>query len=354
MQHPSESPRLRRVAWGSLLALSASLAMTSGTAVSAQQDLLGPHLHPPSDIVSTYRLVPEPGNDILLSNAFVEVTVQGHRIVNFRTTTRAKRLNRTFDWIADMQRGTYRTFQQFGRPGELERVQEFLRSRGYRNPFPTREPNPIVAHVAGHRGPFAFFLRPAPPYIPMRVASAFYRTGTARPIASKATHLTAVQEGGPCNCCPTCECGGVWTARGQTRDLFGYGFLLNYTDARVLWNSSFSRPEWNECNFETWSGLTWCTALAPTDLGTHWYTAGCYDYGDHGPFDRYGSSQTTGVYYNYDFADDEQGTWVLHEVLAGVNGSQNFATQRWEAGGEFSSLLGTGTFSEFGSNSCTM
>jgi hypothetical protein len=107
---------------------------------------------------------------------------------------------------------------------------------------------------------------------------------------------------------------------------------------------------------ETYTTLVGCTALAPSDLGTNWYTAGCYDMGDgHGTWsDRYGKAQTTGIYYNYDFGWDSEVTWVQHDVAVAVDGNSTYAYQGWEAGGEFYWGLGYGTFSQYGSNSCTM
>jgi hypothetical protein len=212
--------RNTRLIAGLGIALLGAWTLTA-TGAKAQQgqpappdDLKGPHTHPPSDIVAVYPLLPETGSEVLLDGAVVQVTRQGHRIFGLRTRTRAKRLEMTFDWVADADRGTYRTFRQFGRPGERERVRQYMEERRYPNLFKPRARRiagllPAGLLPAGLLASFGF----VPPSIRVmgtpQPVPAFDRKPAPSPVESSPRIVPAQ---GPCNCCPTCECGGLWFA----------------------------------------------------------------------------------------------------------------------------------------------
>jgi len=335
---------LRRVS-GLLLSIAFLYLMTVvGQAVQYAETWM--HDHPPEDIVATWQLSKEDGAEVDLVDARIELSRDGHRIIRTTSATRARRLTRAYDWVVDGERLTYMTFLRTGRPQDEERLLKFIRERSgiRRMRAPGGQGLGGVLRRAALRGEWGW-LRPAT-WLPV------VRGEPKIEFANTPTSMQACE--GPCNCCPTCECGGRWHVRGYTRD--PAGIWTNTTTAQVNWNSSFSRPECNECYFETWTGGYFCQAFAPTSGWTYWYTSGCYLQEDHGTVqvDRYGSTQTTGVYYNYDFGNDNEVTWVLHEIIAGVNGPQTFEAQRWEAGGEYWWFLAAGTLITDGHNSCRM
>jgi hypothetical protein len=110
---------------------------------------------------------------------------------------------------------------------------------------------------------------------------------------------------------------------------------------------------------ETWTIDNWpddCTAMSPTTAGTNWYRASCFYAAEHWPWtDRFGYTQTKGLYWNTDFPPSfGEPVWVDQTVYLWVNGPENGAGEWHDIFGAWTSyLISAGMVAFDGVNWCS-
>jgi hypothetical protein len=297
------------------------------------------HQHDVDDMVYS-PLAAEPASEVVFGQFDLFQSADGHRIIHARLRRRARQGSAAVAWVVDTQRLTYRSFQVHSE-ADLQRVQDFIRMRpiDFRGAFSPRQPR--LKQAAWTPSPNV----PLPPTL---------RTSRNRVPPEFAT---VGAEQGPCNCCPTCECGGYWFAQVRVKDPL-YFFDIAVTNTRLNWSSWFVRPEENLCELEGWTGSYSCWAVPeaplPWPFNTHWYVAGCYAMDeDHPRTDRYARSQRNGIYYNYDFGSPSEVTWVDDSAYAAVFGNWVDVGFWHHEGGEATTLI-YGVFNDYGYNGCVM
>ena len=113
-------------------------------------------------------------------------------------------------------------------------------------------------------------------------------------------------------------------------------------DIKVNETTNYLKWQVNGNGTVTWLAFTdACWAANPTPVGTHWYVSSC---SNSNPY--YTSGQTnvineaSGNYYNWDWGDDSEATYVSHFIKAtGKNNGTYSYTATYSDSGEDANFL---------------
>jgi hypothetical protein len=280
----------------------------------------------PAAVVATARLTPDTQTDEIIADLTLETLSDGMVVMsgNLRRsqdiatpTTRP-----SIFLVADRNRSTYRAFRVRGAVEENERVKAHLKQQhgidwdANRKLAPQRrarqlpsEPIPLL-RWANYRTRFPFRFGPS---ISVRLASA--NTDTV-------------------------SCSVTADLNIETRDLYGYGFLLARSRTYAAIATDYN-PEW------TSGEQVWAFSFSdqfpqnPTALNTHWYTESVneVEYYSGVPLAAISWQDTT--YYNDDFGDPSQRTWAWHYIYSQADRTSMipFRVGYKNEYGEFSSVI---------------